>query len=142
MKLNKTHIKDILQLLKEYNPYVNEIVLMEMLCDKSCNMKIYGKYCEGTLVSMMCATYLNVFPHKDSPTGRIVRVSGAYTDERFRRNGYARELLREIEKDVIEEFDCDYICCDSSVDELYISEGYVESSESRLRKSIDKEKDI
>ena len=32
----------------------------------------------------MTATYMFVMPHKDSPSGRIVQISGAYTNPNYR----------------------------------------------------------
>ena len=139
MRLSKDSVKDIIELLKEHNSYLTE----EML-DKYCNVDepvspsthIYGYYDNGELVSIMTATFCFVFPHKDSPSGRIVQISGAYTKEEYRHRKLASMLLHDIEEDAKLYFDADYLCCDSTADNLYLSSGFEESSESRLWKKL------
>lgn len=77
------------------------------------------------------------FPHSDNPTGNIVHISGAYTKKEYRGKGYATLILKEIEKNALN-MHADYICCDSSADELYLKHGFTKSSESRLWKQLQK----
>ena len=139
MRLDNNSIKDILILLHEYNPYISESILSEY-CNNSNpinpSVHIYGYYADNILVSVMTATYMFVMPHKDSPSGRIVQISGAYTNPNYRHQHIASKLLKEIQEDALQHFHADYICCDSSVDNLYISNGFKKSEESRLWKII------
>ena len=133
MKLSKKSAKDIIELLKGYNTYVTEELLGNYFSD---SVRLYGYYEDGKLVSVMTATYCFVFPHEDSPSGRTVQISGAYTKEEYRHRKFASKLLQEIEKDAKEHFKADYLCCDSSADKLYLSNGFEISEESRLWKKL------
>ena len=100
------------------------------------SVHIYGHYVDNQLVSVMTATFMLVMPHVDSPSGRIVHISGAYTHPDFRYRSIASRLLREIEDDARMYFHADYLCCDSSADRLYISNGFEKSEETRLWKKL------
>lgn len=97
----------------------------------------YGVFADDKLVSVMTATFCVVFPHRDSPKGRIVHISGAYTLPAYRHKGYASDLLERIEADAAE-YHADYICCDSTADGLYQSHGFVPApaNETRMWKTI------
>lgn len=104
------------------------------------SVQTYGIYdSDEELVSVMTASFLVVFPHTDSPSGRIVQISGAFTHPAFRGMHYATELLKAIENDAID-FGADYICCDSTADDLYIKFGFETASddETRLWKRLKK----
>lgn len=92
----------------------------------------YGVFEEDYLVSVMTATFCMVFPCKDSPTGRIVHISGAYTLPASRSRGYASDLLRMIEEDA-RSFGADYLCCDSIADGLYLHNGFEPTSDDETR---------
>lgn len=96
----------------------------------------YGYYVYDELVGVMTATYMYVFLHSDSPNGKVVYISGAYVHPDYRGKGIATELLAYIEKDSKKYFKADYLCCNSSADDLYKKAGFVESSESRLWKKL------
>lgn len=100
-------------------------------------VQTYGVFADSRLVSVMTATFCRVFPHKDSPKGRIVHISGAFTLPEYRHRHYASDLLKMIEEDAAG-FDADYICCDSTADGLYLSFGFepAPENETRLWKSI------
>jgi GNAT superfamily N-acetyltransferase len=103
-------------------------------------VQTYGIYNDDELVSIMTATFCRVFPSKDSPTGKIVQISGAYTRPLYRHKGYAKKLLESIEEIAIC-YGYDYICCDSIADDLYIKNGFIHApeNESRLWKPLRKE---
>ena len=88
------------------------------------------------LIGVMTATFSFVFPHKDNPNGRIVHISGAYVLRDYRHKYIATELLKYIERNAIEYFKADYLCCDSSADDLYYNNGFKQSNESRLWKPL------
>lgn len=100
-------------------------------------VQTYGVFADQKLVSVMTATFCAVFPHRDSPKGRIVHISGAYTLPQYRHRHYASDLLRMIEDDA-KIFGADYICCDSTADGLYRSFGFepAPENETRMWKSI------
>jgi predicted GNAT family acetyltransferase len=84
----------------------------------------------------MTATYSIVFPHRDGT--RMVHISWAYTKDNFRNQGYASTLLKVIERDARDYFHADYICCDSTANNLYKKNGFQEAptDETRLWKQL------
>ena len=100
-------------------------------------VRTYGIFADDRLVSVMTATFCVVFPCKDSPSGRIAHISGAYTLPEYRRRNYAADLLTRIEADAAI-FGADYMCCDSTADGLYRSFGFepAPDNETRMWKSI------
>ena len=101
-------------------------------------VQTYGIYDEsGMLAAVMTATFCLVFPHSDSPHGRIVHISGAFTRADCRNCHYASALLNAIEEDARRYFNADYLCCDSTADRLYISCGFSGThGETRLWKPL------
>lgn len=100
-------------------------------------VQTYGIYDGDCLAAVMTATFCVVFPCDDSPSGRIVHISGAFTRPEYRHRGYACELLSMIEADA-RSYAADYICCDSTADGLYLSFGFVPApeKETRMWKSV------
>lgn len=136
-KLDKTGIHDLLELsAADGFPYPLDEKSAEVYCQGrdtvSEGVQTYGVYAEDQLVSVITATFCRVFPCKDSPTGRIVHISGAYTLPAYRHRGYASCLLSMIETQAAE-FGADYICCDSTADGLYLSFGMEPTDESETR---------
>lgn len=95
-------------------------------------VQTYGVFDGNRLVGVMTATFCLVFPCKDSPTGRIVHISGAFTLSAYRHRHYASGLLTMIQNDAAR-FGADYICCDSTADGLYLSNGFEPTSEDETR---------
>lgn len=95
-------------------------------------VQTYGVFVNNKLVSVMTATFCVVFPCKDSPSGKIVHISGAYTLPEYRHKHYASNLLMMIEMDAVT-FGADYICCDSTADGLYLSNEFEPTSENETR---------
>ena len=100
-------------------------------------VQTYGIYEGERLVSVMTATYAYVFPHEDSPGGKICHISGAFTADGFRHKGYATLLLDAIERDAAG-WCADYLCCDSNADGFYKNSGFIGApeNESRLWKPL------
>ena len=102
--------------------------------------QVYGAFFNengiSELSAIMTATYSIVFPHRDG--SRMVHVSGAYTKDDFRHQGYASALLKAIERDAKDYFHADYICCDSTANRLYKKNGFHEAptDETRLWKQL------
>jgi ribosomal protein S18 acetylase RimI-like enzyme len=88
--------------LSQHNPLAQETLISDY-----CNAKkpvnpsvhIYGHYEDNRLVSVMTATFMLVMPHEDSPNGRVVQISGAYTHIDYRHRNIASSLLQEIQED-------------------------------------------
>lgn len=104
---------------------------------RDAGVQTYGVFAEDRLVSVMTATFLSVFPCKDSPSGRIVHISGAYTLPEYRHRNCATDLVKMIESDA-ERFGADYLCCDSIADDLYLKNGFspTPDNETRMWKPI------
>ena len=142
LRLDENNIDELLELVKGKYPLTKELAHNICIGSHPINpcTQVYGAFStkngKSELVSIMTATYSIVFPHKDGT--RIVHVSGAYTKDNFRHLGYASTLLKAIEEDARNYFHADYICCDSTVDELYKKNGFQETptDESRLWKQL------
>ena len=146
-KLDKSRIRDLTECsAAEGFPYPMTQALAEIYCrgkdPSEEGVQTYGVYEDNRLVSVMTATFCAVFPCKDSPTVRIVHISGAYTLPAYRHRRYATQLLAAIEKDAVR-FGADYLCCDSTADGLYQSFGMTptDESETRMWKSLSDEKE-
>lgn len=95
-------------------------------------VQTYGAFADDRLVSVMTASFCMVFPCGDSPSGRIVHISGAYTLPEYRGRQFATELLKMIGSDA-EIFGADYLCCDSIADGLYLKNGFEPTSDHETR---------
>ena len=151
IRLRNIHLNDLIKLSKsEGFPYVVtdcikhrlQIYFLSGENPIGPGTQIYGCYAatddskKPELVGVMTATYMYVSPHIDSPGGKTVQISGAYVRPDMRHNGIATKLLKAIEEDAGQHFDADYLCCDSSADDVYKKAGFIESSESRLWKKL------
>lgn len=108
--------------------------------DRTCadeGTQVYGVFDCNKLVSVMTATFFRVFPCRDSPTGRVVHISGAFTLPEYRSRKFASKLLEMIENDAMK-FEADYLCCDSTADNLYLNNGFepAPKNETRMWKRI------
>lgn len=138
LRLDENNIDELLKFVDGKYPLTKELAHSICIGTNPVNpcTQVYGVYEKNELVSIMTATYCIVFPHKDGT--RIVHISGAYTKDNFRHRGYASTLLKAIEKDARDYFHADYICCDSTANELYKKNGFQEApvNESRLWKQL------
>ena len=136
-RLNENRIGDLVALSKEDGfPYVLSEDTAKVYCrgKEPVNERVqtYGAFADGRLVGVMTATFCTVFPCEDSPRGRIVHISGAFTLPAFRHRRLATALLELIEADA-EVFGADYLCCDSTADGLYRSFGFQPAPEHETR---------
>ena len=139
MVVRRLEVKDIFDLfgfVDDSHQISMELALMLCGGEKPSHpcAQIYGAFEGAEMVSMITATYCVVYPHKDGT--KIVQLSGAYTKESERGKGYASAILEMIEHDAKVYFNADYLCCDSSADELYYKHGFKKSDESRLWKPL------
>ena len=104
--------------------------------------QIYGIFEDDMLVSVMTATFCMVFPCGDSPSGRIVHISGAYTLPAYRHRHHATALLTKIQAEAVL-FGADYLCCDSTADGLYLRFGMEPTAahETRMWKKLSQNKE-
>ncbi len=142
LRLDENNIEELLDFCKGKCPLTKEVARNICIGTHPVNPRtqVYGAFCNGNgkseLVAIMTATYSIVFPHRDG--ARMVQVSGAYTKDNFRHQGYASTLLRAIERDARDCFHADYICCDSTANNLYKKNGFQETPtyETRLWKHL------
>jgi len=127
-RLDENNIDELLEFVDGKYPLTEEIAHSICIGSHPVNpcTQVYGAFSnengKSELISIMTATYCIVFPHEDGT--RMVHISGAYTKDNFRHQGYASILLNAIEKDARKYFHADYMCCDSTVNELYERHGF------------------
>lgn len=136
-KLGKTHIRDLLEISAvEGFPFRLSEESAELYCrdrdPADAGVQTYGVFADDRLVSVMTATFCVVFPCEDSPRGRIVHISGAFTLPAYRNRGFAFDLLKLIEGQA-KRYGADYMCCDSTADGLYRSFGFAPAPENETR---------
>ena len=142
LRLDESNMEELLGFCEGKFPLTKEVAHNICIGTHPVNpcTQVYGAFCnengKSELVAIMTATYSIVFPHKDGT--RMVHISGAYTKDNFRHQGYASTLLRAIERDARDCFHADYICCDSTVNSLYKKNGFQEAptDETRLWKQL------
>lgn len=126
-----TNVADLKNFCLEFNLHLpNELALEYCRSkEKFPSVITYGIYENDKLISIMTVTFYYVFFHNDSKNGRIGHISGAYTLPKYRHNGYATTLLKFI-IDKANEYNVDYLCCDSKADDLYYKQGFILSDDS------------
>lgn len=93
---------------------------------------LFGEYCNDRLVSVGALSVFYVFPCSDSPGGLIGHISGVYTHPDYRRLGYSSVVMHEI-LEAGRDAGCDYVCLDSTADELYRKLGFIDTPEGETR---------
>ena len=96
------------------------------------SMMLFGRYSDGILVSIGTLSIFSVFPCPDSPNGLVGHISGVYTHPQYRRRGHSTKLLDEM-TEAGRLYGCDYLCLDSTADELYCKAGFVRAPEGETR---------
>lgn len=142
LRLDENNIDELLEFVNGKYPLTKEVAYNICVGAHPVNpcTQVYGAFSnengKSELVAIMTATYSIVFPHRDGT--RMVHVSGAYTKDNFRHQGYATALLNAIERDAKDCFHADYICCDSTANDLYKKNGFKETlaNETRLWKQL------
>ena len=142
LRLDENNIDELLDFCKGKYPLTREVAHNICIGTHPVNpcTQVYGAFCneneKSELVAILTATYCIVFPHKDGT--RMVHISGAYTKENFRHQGYASALLRAVEKDARDYFHADYICGDSTANQVYFKNGFQKApaEETRIWKQL------
>ncbi len=139
-KLGSDNITDLVELsLVDNFPYKLTKELAAVYCRNDSpaepGVRVYG----NKLVGVMTATFCLAFPCDDSPSGRIVHLSGAFTLPEYRNRHFAAGLINLIQSDAVC-FGADYLCCDSTADGFYSKFGFVyaPAGETRMWKEINK----
>ena len=136
-RLDKSHVKALLRLSAAdgFPCRLTQAAATPYCRDKSPSLEgaqTYGIFADNMLVSVMTATFCMVFPFGDSPSGRIVHISGAYTLPAYRHRHHATALLTKIQSEAVL-FGADYLCCDSTADGLYLRFGMEPTDENETR---------
>lgn len=142
LRLDENNIDELLDLCKGKYPLTKEVAYSICIGTHPVNPRtqVYGAFCnesgKSELVAILTATYCIVFPHRDGT--RMVHISGAYTKENFRHQGYASALLQAVERDARDCFHADYICGDSTANEIYFKNGFQKApaEETRIWKQL------
>ncbi len=92
----------------------------------------YAVYDGDELIAVMTASFLNVFYHPDSPHGKTVHISGAFTKAERRRQGFGTMLLEKIMEDAKNCFGADYLCCDTVSPQFFGKNGFIINAEDRM----------
>ena len=95
-------------------------------------VQTYGVYDDEKLIAVMTASFVKVFYHPDSPHGKTVHISGAFTIPERRSQGFGKMLLEKITEDAREYFGADYLCCDTISPQFFGKYGFRENSEDRM----------
>ena len=137
IRLTKENMADLIEFSRQEGfPFAVDEEMIRDYCrgDDPVSMCVqtYGVYDDDHLISIMTASYLNVFYHPDSPKGKTVHISGAFTRPEQRSKGYGKMLLDKITEDSRIYFGADYLCCDTISPQFFRKYGYVVSSEERM----------
>lgn len=95
-------------------------------------VQTYGVYDDEKLIAVMTASYMNVFYHPDSPHGKTVQISGAFTIPERRSQGFGKMLLETITEDARKHFGADYLCCDTISPQFFGKYGFRINAEDRM----------
>jgi GNAT superfamily N-acetyltransferase len=93
---------------------------------------LFGEYSDGRLAAIGALSIFFVFPCPDSPCGLIGHISGVYTHPEYRHQGLSAAIVDQI-IDAGREAGCDYVCLDSTADELYRKAGFIHAPENETR---------
>lgn len=137
IRLTKENIKDLVQFTKQegFSFPVDEKMAKDYckgLDPTDMCVQTYGVYDDDRLISIMTASYLKVFYHPDSPKGKTVQISGAFTIPERRCRGYGKMLLDKIIEEARTYFNADYLCCDTIAPQFFGKYEFKTSSENRM----------
>ena len=137
VRLKPENIPDLLEFTRQDGfPYaVDEEMVKDYCTGKDPTdmcVQTYGVYDDEQLIATMTASFIKVFYHPDSPKGRTVHISGAFTRPERRRQGFGTMLLEKIRADAKEYFHADYLCCDTYAPEFFGKYGFKENAKDRM----------
>ena len=137
IRLTEANIEDLIGFSKQEGfPFAVDEQMVKDYCKgndpyEMC-VQTYGVYDDDELIAVMTASYFNVFYHPDSPSGRIVHISGAFTRPERRCQGYGKMLLDKITEDAKRYYGADYLCCDTIAPQFFGKCGFIVNAEDRM----------
>ena len=137
IRLNKENIPDLAAFTRQDGfPFAVDEEMVKEYCSGNdpigmC-VQTYGVYDDGKLIAVMTASFINVFFHPDSPHGKTVHISGAFTVPGRRSQGFGKMLLDRITDDAREYFGADYLCCDTISPQFFGKYGFILNAEDRM----------
>ena len=93
---------------------------------------LFGEYRGDDLAAIGALSICFVFPCPDSPCGLIGHISGVYTHPAYRHQGLSASIVDQLIA-AGREAGCDYVCLDSTADELYRKAGFIHAPENETR---------
>lgn len=93
---------------------------------------LFGEYRDERLAAIGALSIFFVFPCPDSPCGLIGHISGVYTHPAYRHQGLSASIVGQLIA-AGREAGCDYVCLDSTADELYRKAGFIHAPENETR---------
>ena len=93
---------------------------------------LFGEYQGNELAAIGALSIFFVFPCPDSPCGLIGHISGVYTHPAYRHQGLSASIVDQLIAAGCEA-GCDYVCLDSTADELYRMAGFIHAPENETR---------
>ena len=93
---------------------------------------LFGEYRGDDLAAIGALSIFFVFPCPDSPCGLIGHISGVYTHPAYRHQGLSASIVDQLIAAGCEA-GCDYVCLDSTADELYRKAGFIHAPENETR---------
>ena len=93
---------------------------------------LFGEYRGDDLAAIGALSIFFVFPCPDSPCGLIGHISGVYTHPAYRHQGLSASIVGQLIA-AGREAGCDYVCLDSTADELYRKAGFIHAPENETR---------
>ena len=135
LRLDEKEMQDFLTLSRE-DGFPCELTDEVMaLLDKniaSNSFLLFGEYRGDDLAAIGALSIFFVFPCPDSPCGLIGHISGVYTHPAYRHQGLSASIVDQLIAAGCEA-GCDYVCLDSTADELYRMAGFIHAPENETR---------
>ena len=135
LRLDEKEMQDFLTLSRE-DGFPCELTDEVMaLLDKniaSNSFLLFGEYRGDDLAAIGALSIFFVFPCPDSPCGLIGHISGVYTHPAYRHQGLSASIVDQLIAAGCEA-GCDYVCLDSTADELYRKAGFIHAPENETR---------
>ena len=135
LRLDEKEMQDFLTLSRE-DGFPCELTdeVLELLSKNiaSNSFLLFGEYQGNELAAIGALSIFFVFPCPDSPCGLIGHISGVYTHPAYRHQGLSASIVDQLIA-AGREAGCDYVCLDSTADELYRKAGFIHAPENETR---------
>ena len=135
LRLDEREMQDVLTISRE-DGFPCELTdeVLELLSKNiaSNSFLLFGEYQGNELAAIGALSIFFVFPCPDSPCGLIGHISGVYTHPAYRHQGLSASIVDQLIA-AGREAGCDYVCLDSTADELYRKAGFIHAPENETR---------